>query len=65
MYRAFNMGVGFAAVVAPDAADDARRRLEAFGLPVYVLGRATEDAERTIRFRPRGLVGRGGRFSCG
>jgi hypothetical protein len=27
-----------------------------------VLGTATDDAERTITFRPKGLVGRAGRF---
>ena len=63
MYRAFNMGVGFALVVAPDGADAARRSLEAAGETVHVLGTAVEDPERTIRFRPRGLTGRSGRFS--
>jgi len=28
-----------------------------------ILGRVTEDPDRTIRFRPRGLVGRAGRFT--
>jgi phosphoribosylformylglycinamidine cyclo-ligase len=62
MHRAFNMGIGFALVVAPEGADDARRRLEAAGERVHYLGRATEDAERTLRVLPRGLVGRAGRF---
>jgi phosphoribosylformylglycinamidine cyclo-ligase len=63
MYRAFNMGIGFALVVAPTGADAVRARLEAAALRVHVLGRATDDPERTIRFRPRGLVGRAGRFA--
>jgi phosphoribosylformylglycinamidine cyclo-ligase len=65
MYRAFNMGLGFAVVVAPEAADAARAKLEAAGERVHVLGRATDDAERTLRVLPRGLVGRRGRFSRG
>jgi phosphoribosylformylglycinamidine cyclo-ligase len=62
MYRAFNMGIGFTLVVAPEGADTARRLLERAGLAVHVLGRATEDSERTINFRPLNLVGRRGRF---
>jgi phosphoribosylaminoimidazole (AIR) synthetase len=62
MYRAFNMGIGFAVVVAPDAADRATAMLEAAGERVHVLGRVTDDAERTIRFRPRQLSGKKGRF---
>jgi phosphoribosylformylglycinamidine cyclo-ligase len=63
MYRAFNMGIGFALVVAPEGVDAVRARLADEGLGVHLLGRATEDAERTIHLRPRGLVGRGGRFT--
>src|SRR5438093_727208 len=33
------------------------------GLPVRALAHATADPERTIHLRPRGLVGRGGRFT--
>jgi phosphoribosylformylglycinamidine cyclo-ligase len=63
MYRTFNMGIGFALVVGAERADVARRSLERAGLRVHVLGRATDDPDRTIRFEPRGLVGRGGRFT--
>ena len=63
MYRAFNMGIGFALVVAEEGADRTRSLLEDAGLRVHVLGRATDDPERTLRFRPRGLVGRAGRFT--
>ncbi len=62
MFRAFNMGIGFCLVVARDGADRVRRLLEEHGLVVHVLGRATDDPERTITIRSRGLVGRGGRF---
>jgi phosphoribosylformylglycinamidine cyclo-ligase len=65
MYRAFNMGIGFALVVAPEGVAVARERLERAGVGVHVLGHATPDAERTIRLRPRHLIGRGGRFSRG
>jgi len=64
-YATFNMGVGFALVVAPGGVDATRASLEKNGLRVHVLGRATEDPERTIRLRPRGLVGRAGRFVAG
>jgi phosphoribosylformylglycinamidine cyclo-ligase len=63
MFRAFNMGIGFGLVVGARDADAARRRLEAAGERVHVLGRATLDAARTIQFRPRGLIGRDGRFT--
>jgi phosphoribosylformylglycinamidine cyclo-ligase len=64
MYRTFNMGIGFALVVGAAGADAARGILEHEGLRVHVLGQATDDAERTIRFHPRGLVGRQGRFTA-
>jgi phosphoribosylformylglycinamidine cyclo-ligase len=65
MFRAFNMGIGFGLVVAPSDADAARRRLEAAGERVHVLGRATLDPARTIQFRPRAMIGRDGRFTRG
>ncbi len=63
MFRAFNMGIGFCLVLAAEAADRARSLLAGAGVGVHVLGRATEDADRTIRLRPFGLVGRDGRFA--
>src|SRR5437867_7700968 len=48
MYRVFNMGIGFALVVAPDGVEATRAVLEAHGLTVHSLGRATEDRERTL-----------------
>jgi len=63
MFRVFNMGIGFTLLVAPEGVDAVRARLERAGLRVHVLGTATADRERTIHFRPRGLVGRGGRFA--
>ncbi|MER7364554.1 phosphoribosylformylglycinamidine cyclo-ligase [Nonomuraea wenchangensis] len=42
MDRTFNLGVGMAAVVAPDAADAALRLLAGRGLPAWVLGEIVE-----------------------
>jgi phosphoribosylformylglycinamidine cyclo-ligase len=64
MFRAFNMGIGFAVVVAAHDADTAEARLRGAGVRCYRLGRATADDDRTIRLRPYGLVGRGGKFSA-
>src|SRR5262249_28733842 len=62
MYRAFNMGIGFALVVAAESAGRASTTLEAAGMTVHERAPATDDPERTIRLRPRGLVGREGKF---
>lgn len=62
MFRAFNMGIGFALVLAPDAVEAARECLARANFATHVLGRATDDVERTIALRPYGLVGRDGRF---
>jgi phosphoribosylformylglycinamidine cyclo-ligase len=65
MWRAFNMGIGFGVVVPPSDADRTRALLEESGVRTHVLGTATDDPQRTIRFRPKGLVGRDGRFARG
>jgi phosphoribosylformylglycinamidine cyclo-ligase len=62
MFRAFNMGIGFALVVAPEAVDRVRASLARADLKAHVLGRATDDPARTVRFTPRSLVGRDGSF---
>ena len=41
MDQTFNMGVGMAAIVAPEAADGALRLLAARGVPAWVLGETT------------------------
>ena len=63
MYRTFNMGVGFALVVAREGVDRVLALLADAGLRAHLLGHALEDPERTIHFRPRRLIGRGGRFT--
>jgi len=63
MFRAFNMGIGFCLVVSPQGAERALEVLAMAGCPALVLGRAVEDPGRTIRLRPRRLLGRDGRFT--
>ncbi len=63
MFRAFNMGIGFSLVVPAEGAGAVRSVLEGHGLTVHTLGHATSDPERILRFRPRSLVGRDGRFA--
>src|SRR5262249_59731558 len=65
MYRAFNMGIGFALVVAAESAGRASTILEAAGVTVHELGHATDDPERTIRLRALGLGRRGGQVMRG
>ncbi|MEW9549649.1 phosphoribosylformylglycinamidine cyclo-ligase [Nonomuraea sp. NPDC050783] len=50
MDRTFNLGVGMAAVVAPDAADAALRLLADRGLPAWVLGEVVPGSGRA-RYR--------------
>jgi hypothetical protein len=50
-------------VMEAGGVDSARASLERDGLRVHILGRACEDPERTIHFRPKALVGRRGRFT--
>jgi len=62
MFREFNMGIGFALVVAAEGVDRVRSSLARAGLKTHILGRATDDPARTVRFTPRSLVGRDGAF---
>jgi phosphoribosylformylglycinamidine cyclo-ligase len=62
MFRAFNMGIGFCLVVAPEAAERARDVLARHTLTAHVLGRVVRDPQRTVTLRPFGLLGRSGRF---
>ncbi|MDQ4488944.1 phosphoribosylformylglycinamidine cyclo-ligase [Sinomonas sp. ASV486] len=43
--RTLNLGVGMVAIVAPDAADATLARLAERGLPSWVMGQVSEDAE--------------------
>ena len=48
MFRAFNMGVGLVAVVAPDAADAVRASADAAGVRSWVLGHVAPGAGRVL-----------------
>jgi phosphoribosylformylglycinamidine cyclo-ligase len=63
MFRAFNMGIGFIVVVAPESAGAAEAALGSAGVRCQRLGRVTADDERTIHLRPYALVGRRGQFA--
>jgi phosphoribosylformylglycinamidine cyclo-ligase len=49
MWRVFNMGLGFACVVAPASADVALRALERGGMPGFVAGRVVDGEGVTLR----------------
>ncbi|GAA0249602.1 phosphoribosylformylglycinamidine cyclo-ligase [Actinomadura nitritigenes] len=46
MDKTFNLGVGMAAIVAPETADEALRLLASRGVPSWVLGEVTEGSGR-------------------
>jgi phosphoribosylformylglycinamidine cyclo-ligase len=64
-FSVFNMGIGFCVVVREDDAERARDLLAGLGATVHILGCATADRARTVRFPARGLCGRAGRFEPG
>ncbi len=58
MYRVFNMGVGFAIVVAEEAADRALDALHRAGAPdARIIGRVLADAPGKLRIPAVGLTG--------
>jgi phosphoribosylformylglycinamidine cyclo-ligase len=58
MFRVFNMGVGFCAVVAPGDAPAALALLAKHGTEAQVIGRAVKGAGRTVGLPQFGIVGR-------
>jgi len=48
MYRVFNMGIGFALIVAPDFADSIKRKLTRYGEKVYKIGRITGGTGKAV-----------------
>jgi phosphoribosylaminoimidazole (AIR) synthetase len=62
MYRVFNMGVGFVAVVASEDADAALRSIRGAGYAGSVIGSAVAGAEKKVTLAQFGLVGRGAGF---
>lgn len=58
MYRVFNMGVGYAAVVDRDAADQALKALHgAGGTDARIIGRVTANEQGKLMIPALGLVG--------
>jgi phosphoribosylformylglycinamidine cyclo-ligase len=62
MYRVFNMGIGFCAVIPKEEVDLALKIAEKHGGRAHLLGKAVKDPERRIRIKPKRLVGVRGRF---
>lgn len=62
MYRVFNMGIGFCAVVAREDADKAVAIIESFGAECWPIGRAVADSQKRIRLPQPGLVSEGDSF---
>jgi phosphoribosylformylglycinamidine cyclo-ligase len=48
MDKTFNLGVGMAAIVAPETADGALRLLAARGVPAWILGEITEGTGQAV-----------------
>lgn len=63
MYRVYNMGVGFCAVVAPGDVEEALAAGKRCGIDAWVLGHATASAEKRIRVLPLGIEGASAHFS--
>lgn len=62
MYRVFNMGVGFCAVVAPGDVEKALEAGRDRGIAGWVLGQATASAEKRVRILPLGIEGTSAHF---
>lgn len=56
MYRVFNMGIGFVAVVPSSSADEALSVIQATGYSALRLGEVTDETGR-VTVEPAGLVG--------
>jgi len=63
MFRVYNMGVGFCAVVDPADAARAEQIAIAHGKAAAVVGYAVDDPQRRVWIAPRGLLGAGDTFS--
>ncbi len=62
MFRVFNMGIGFCAVVSERDADTFRDVVRRHGREAYRIGRVVRDPERKVLIRPYGLAGKGNAF---
>jgi phosphoribosylformylglycinamidine cyclo-ligase len=62
MYRVFNMGIGFCAIVDPASVDAAIAAAASVEGHAFVAGTVVSGPERRIELPAEGLVGRNGRF---
>lgn len=62
MYRVFNMGIGFCAVVPPESADAVCRIAARYQHRSRVIGHVTADPDRSVRIPTARLIGRGDAF---
>ena len=62
MYRVFNMGVGFCAVVSPTLVGRAIEAVRSGGGEAFAIGEAVAGPSRRVELPGPGLVGLGGKF---
>ncbi len=62
MFRVFNMGIGFCAVVAERDAEAFREIVKSHGREAHQIGRVVADPEQRVLIQPYGLVGKGNTF---
>jgi phosphoribosylformylglycinamidine cyclo-ligase len=62
MFRVFNMGIGFCAVVAERDAEAFREIVKSHGREAHQIGRVVADPEQRVLIQPNGLVGKGNTF---
>ena len=62
MFRVFNMGIGFCAVVAERDAEAFREIVKNHGREAHQIGRVVADPEQRVLIQPYGLVGKGNTF---
>jgi len=62
MFRVFNMGIGFCAVVAEGDADAFKAIVSKHGREASTIGHVVKDASRTVRILCHSLVGRANAF---
>jgi phosphoribosylformylglycinamidine cyclo-ligase len=62
MFRVFNMGIGFCAVVAERDAEAFREIVKSHGREAHQIGHVVADPEQRVLIQPYGLVGKGNTF---
>jgi phosphoribosylformylglycinamidine cyclo-ligase len=62
MFRVFNMGIGFCAIISEEDAAAFQQIVKKHGRDAHQIGRVVSDPEQKVVIRPYGLVGRGSAF---